>query len=177
MEEFRPLTTDEIFDRAYGGYHNKIKDHGVIYCDDGCTQPLFSRRKENGKFVFMAAKVLGFGDCTTENAVQLFEAEYDEITWENSTKGNIDIYAKNSEGWFRYEYTDSKENSEQVNKLCGRKLTLCAEGPFEKIEYFDLYHDMLFEEMENEYRSKGIIDDAMTDDEAQAYDQGFSGVY
>ena len=33
----------------------------LIYCDDGCTQPLSCRKLSNGKYVLIRSTVMGFG--------------------------------------------------------------------------------------------------------------------
>jgi len=168
MCEHIPLTTDEILSTAYSSFL-EVKNIGFIYCDDKEIQTLFVGEKSNGKKVFMSTQVDEDGKYTGK-PVEIFPDEYDEIVWENTTSGVADIYAKNEKGWFLYKYIRECKDLRESNKLLHNRILRKKDiGPFPNLEVFEQYFEAQAEQAKDFYN----IEDEMTEDEWEAYAQGF----
>ena len=161
MNEHKILTTDEILDDAYSSFL-EVKNLGFIYCDDKENQTLFVGEKSNGKKVFMSTQVDASGKYTGK-PVEVLPDEFEEIIWENTTSGVADIYAKNEEGWFLYRYIRACKDLRESNKLLHDRILRKKDiGPFSTLDLFEEYFEAKFEQV-----------DEMSDDEWEAYAQGF----
>ena len=108
----------------------------LIYCDDGCTQPLICRKLSNGKYELIRSTVIGSG-MVGEPETTVSE-EYEDIRIYNDFFSPAYIFVKkhNSWGMFRYSISVDFSNPE-CSDYCGRFLLQkekCCYSSLEELE-------------------------------------------
>lgn len=108
----------------------------LIYCDDGCTQPLSCKKLNNGKYVLVRSTIHGFGDVGEPETI--ISEEFDDIEIYNSFYSPAYIFVKKHHGWGMYRYSDSVDfDNPRCAEFCGRFLTQkesCGYSSLEEIK-------------------------------------------